>query len=93
MRELVKRFAAALGTDPAGLPEIRKRQRLVGLLQDAEELFCGRSGFWGFSKDRPLKHLEGDLIAVAVQSQGNVRVGGRGAMLDGERKLVPGATS
>lgn len=93
LRELVKRFAEALGTDPAGLPEIRKRQRLVGLLQGAEKLFCGRSGFWGFSKGRSVEHLEGDLIAVAVQRQGNVRVGGRGAMLDGEGKLVPGATS
>ena len=45
LRELVESFAEALGTDPAGLSELSKRQRRVGLLQGDKELFRGRSRF------------------------------------------------
>ena len=41
---------------------------------------------------RLLEHFEGDLVAVAVQSKGYVRIGCRGAMLDGEGELVTWAT-
>ena len=77
----------------AGVPELRERQRPIGVRQDVRELVDRRGRRWRrWWGRRRVDDLQGERVADAAEGEGERVLGGRrGAMLDGEQEAVVNA--